>query len=80
MPFVGKGEASRETAEQRHTKPPFQLRDLVTDRSLADAELNGGAREIEVTGRGLESTEGIEGKLRAIHRLSMNLFHGSVEK
>lgn len=39
----------------------------MADRSLANAQLDGGSREVQVAGGCLEGSKGVEGKLRAIH-------------
>ena len=55
-------------ASARHlsfTKAGLERLDMVADRGLADAQLQPGAGEAQVAGRGFEGAKGVEGKLRA---------------
>ena len=80
MPFVGEREAARQAVKEARAEAAFELRDLMTDRALADAELDRGAGEVEVARRGLEGAEGVQGELGAVHSPVINYSHGFVEK
>src|SRR3546814_14508533 len=62
-PLVGKRESSRQAVEEAHAEPAFKLRDMMADGPLADAKLDRGAGEIEVTRRRFEGAQGVQGKL-----------------
>src|SRR3546814_8035750 len=66
-PLVGKRESSRQAVEEAHAEPAFKLRDMMADGPLADAKLDRGAGEIEVTRRRFEGAQGVQGKLGAVH-------------
>jgi hypothetical protein len=70
MAFVGEREAARQAVEEARAEAAFELRDLMADRALADAQLDRGAGEIEMARRGLEGAKGVEGELGAIHGAS----------
>jgi hypothetical protein len=65
--LVGQGQAARQTAEQAGAQPLLQALDLMADRRLGHAQLDGRPGEGQVPGRGLEGPQGVEGKLRAAH-------------
>src|SRR3546814_17464234 len=69
-PLVGKRESSRQAVEEAHAEPAFKLRDMMADGPLADAKLDRGAGESEVTRRSFEGAQGVRGKLGAGHDTS----------
>ncbi|MOA39222.1 hypothetical protein D3C78_1609830 [compost metagenome] len=54
--------------EQRVTEVRLQLRHLLADRALGQAQLVGGAGEALVTGGGLEQRQGVQRQIAARHR------------
>ena len=63
----GQGDPARQPGEKRHAQPVLQCPDLMAQRGLADAQLQGGAGEILVPCSGLEGAQGIERQLGAEH-------------
>ena len=80
LSVVGECQTTRQPMEQARAEPPFELRNLMDDRPLADAQFDRRAREVEMARRRVESAQGIKRNLGTIHRSSMNSTHGSVEK
>jgi hypothetical protein len=73
-PFVGQGHPSRQPVEQHRSQPLFQPTDLVTQRSLAHAQLQRGAGEVLMARGGLEGTQRVERELGTKHgRVVRNL-------
>ena len=64
---LGKDHGAALALEQWHAGPLLQRGDLVADGALRHGQFVGGAGEAEVTGRGFEGAEGIQGGKLAFH-------------
>ena len=80
MPLVGEREAARQAVEQAGAEAAFELRHLMADGALADAQFDRGAGEVEVARRGVESAKSVERELGAVQVAGINYSHGFVEK
>lgn len=79
LPLVRQGQTARQATEQGDAQTAFQLRHLMADRALTDAEFDGGAGEVQVPGGGFESAQGVQGQLGAVHDQGMRSVHGFVQ-
>ena len=66
-----KGKAPRQPAEQARAELIFQQLDMVADGGLGDAQLERGARDVEVPRGRLEAAQGIERQSRSFHEKAL---------
>ena len=57
----------REAVGRGHAVFAFELRDLVADRALADAQFQRRAGEVEMARGRFEGAQGVERQLGAVH-------------
>ena len=68
LAFIRQRQAARQAPEQRFAQPVFQLADVLAHGGLGHVQLLGGARQVQVAGRGLEGTQGVERQVHGAKR------------
>ena len=58
LAFIRQRQPARQAPKQRFAQPVFQLADVLAHGGLGHVQLLGGARQVQVAGRGLEGTQG----------------------
>ena len=65
--------------EEASAQAAFQLRDLMTDRALADAKLDRSAGEVEMACSRLEGPQRVKWELGTVHNPPIKYSHGFVD-